>query len=96
MTTAGAVAGSIGGLLAVGIAPAIVDRNLTRLFHTPILTFISWLVCLSAGWILGGQIGPRLGDKFKSDRVEYAGGALAGLIPVVLVALWSWYMATSH
>lgn len=93
---AGAVAGSFGGLFAVGLPPAILERDISRLFHTPIFTFIGWLVCLAAGWVIGGQIGPRLGEKYKSDRIEYIGGAIGGLIPVVLVALWSWHMSVSH
>jgi len=93
---AGAVSGSIGGLLAIGLPPAILERDVTRLFHTPILTFIGWLVCLFAGWIIGGQTGPRVGDKYKSDRMEYIGGALGGLIVVVLIALWSWRMSVPH
>ena len=93
---AGAVAGSFGGLLAVGLPPAILDRNVTRLFHTPVLTFIAWLVCLGLGWVIGGQIGPRLGERFQSARVEYIAGALGGLVPVVLIVLWSWYMSVPH
>jgi hypothetical protein len=72
------------------------ERNPRELFHTPILTFIAWLVCLGLGWVIGGQIGPRLGEKFQSPRVEYIGGVAGGLIPVILITLWSWYMKTAH
>jgi hypothetical protein len=91
---AAAVVGSIGGLFAVGLPPAILARNPALLFGTPILGLICWLVSGLAGWFLGGQIGPRLGEKFESQQAEVLGGALAGLIPVTGIALWSWYMVT--
>ena len=89
---AGAVVGSIGGLFVIGLVRAILGRNIALLLSAPILSFMSWLVCGTVGWLLGGQIGPRLGEKFYSERAEYLGGALGGLIPVLLVALWAWYM----
>ena len=88
---AGAVVGSIGGLFAIGVVRAILDRNIALLLGMPILGVVSWLVCGIAGWLLGGQIGPRLGEKYYSQRVEILGGALGGVIPVLLVALWAWY-----
>ena len=91
---AGAVVGSIGGLFAVGLPPAILARNPTLLLGTPILGLLSWLVSGLLGWFLGGQVGPRLGEKFDSQQVELLGGALTGLVPVVSIILWSWYMVT--
>lgn len=92
----GAVAGTavagIGGLFAIGIATAIIKRDVTLLFQTPVLSVISWLVSVPAGWLVGGQIGPRLGDRFRSSRVEVVTGGLGGLLPVVLIALLGWYL----
>jgi len=90
----GAVVGSIGGLFAVGLPPAILARSIALLLGTPILGLLSWLVSGVIGWFLGGQLGPRLGEKFNSPQVEVLGGALAGLVPVISITLWSWYMAT--
>jgi hypothetical protein len=95
-SVAGAVVGSIGGLFAVGIAPAILSRNIAALFGTPLLGLMCWLVCLPTGWLAGGQIGPRLGQKYSSPRVELLAGALAGLVPVLLIAAFGWYMAVPH
>lgn len=89
---AGAVIGAIGGLFAIGIGPAIAAQNIRLLVGTPILAIISLLVCGPLGWIIGGQIGPRLGGKFKTQRAETIGGVIGGLIPVLLVVLWGWYM----
>lgn len=89
---AGAVIGAIGGLFAIGIGPAIAAQNIRLLVGTPILAIISLLVCGPLGWIIGGQIGPRLGGKFQTQRAETIGGVIGGLIPVLLVVLWGWYM----
>ncbi len=88
----GAVVGSLGGLFAVGIPPAIIYRSIARLLGTPVFSFISWAICLVCGWIVGGQLGSRFGTRFKSLRAELVGGAIGGLIPVLVIALWSWYM----
>ena len=89
---AGAVVGAIGGLFAIGIAHAIVARNLALLFGTPVIALVCWVVGGPIGWLIGGQTGPRLGHKFNNQRAEVLGGALGGLVPVVLIALWGWYM----
>jgi hypothetical protein len=92
---AGAVIGAIGGLFAIGIGPAIAGKNVRLLVDTPILGIISLIVCGTLGWIIGGQLGPRLGGKFNTQRAETIGGIIGGLVPVILVALWGWYM-TAH
>jgi len=89
----GAVIGAIGGLFAIGIGPAIVGKNIRFLVGTPILAILSLMVCGALGWIIGGQLGPRLGGKFNTQRAETIGGVMGGLIPVVFVAIWGWYMA---
>jgi hypothetical protein len=91
---AGAIVGSIGGLFAIGVVRAILTRNLDLVFSTPILGMISWVVCGLVGWLLGGQIGPRLGETYYSQKAEILAGALGGLLPVLCVALWAWYMST--
>src|ERR1043166_6878369 len=92
----GAVVGAIGGLFAIGIGPAIVGRNLALLFGTPILALICWIVCGLAGWIFGGQVGPRLGEKLDSQKAEIIGGIVAGLVPVLLIAVWGWSMVRAR
>jgi hypothetical protein len=89
----GAIIGSIGGLFAIGVVRALLGRNVALIFSTPILGLVSWLICGIAGWLIGGQLGPRLGEKYYSQRVEMVGGALGGLVPVLLVAIWALYMS---
>jgi len=60
---AGAVIGAIGGLFAIGIGPAIASQNIRLLVGTPILAIVSLLLCGPLGWLIGGQIGPRLGGN---------------------------------
>jgi hypothetical protein len=93
---AGAVVGAIGGLFAVGLAPAIIGKDLTLLFKFPLLSLLCWLVSLPAGWFIGGQVGPPLGELLNSPRAEVVGGAIGGLVPVLGIALWGWYMITPH
>jgi len=89
---AGVVVGAFGGLFAVGIARAILGRDLALLFITPVLSMVSWVVCAVGGWVLGGKLGPIAGKVFKHQRAEVVAGALGGLVPVILIALWGWYM----
>lgn len=88
----GAIVGAIGGLFALGLVRAIVNHDVRLLFGTPILGLICWLVSGLVGWFIGGQVGPLLAGKKQSRRTEAVGGALGGLIPVLLIALWGWYM----
>jgi hypothetical protein len=87
----GAATGGVLGLFAVGAYPAMVTRDLSWFFRTPSLNVISCLVCVPVGWLLGWLVGPPLGRRFRSPKVEIAAGVVAGLIPVgviiVLVAL---------
>ena len=92
----GAIVGATGGLFAVGIAPAVIDRNAALLFGTPILGLICFFISGTLGWLIGGQLGSRLGDKFQPRSAELVGGVLGGLVPVTLIALWGWYMVTPH
>ena len=91
---AGLVVGGIGGLFAIGVTRALILKDATELIGLRKLSLICWLISGLAGWIVGGQIGPRLGDLFDSEKAEIGGGAVGGLIPVLLIALWGWYMTT--
>jgi hypothetical protein len=92
----GAIVGSIGGLIAIGLAPAIVARNPHYFFTTPVLSFIGWVVGGLAGWFVGGQIGPRLERALGERNGNVLGGILGGLVPAISIAVWSWRMATGQ
>lgn len=91
---AGAVVGAIGGLFAIGLAPALIGHSFRLLFATPNLGLICWVISGVAGWFIGGQIGPRLGMRLGSQRVELIAGAFSGLVPVALIASLGWYLVT--
>ena len=90
----GAIVGATGALFAAGIAPAITGRNLALLFGYPIIGAFCMLVGGPIGWLAGGQLGPRFGEKYDKQGAEIAGGVVGGLVPVLLIALWGWYMNT--
>lgn len=90
----GVVVGATGGLFAAGIVPAIIAKNPALLVRYPIVGILCLLVGGAAGWLIGGQLGPRFGARLNTPRAEMAGGAVGGLIPVVIIALWGWYMKT--
>lgn len=91
-----AVVGAIGGLFAVGIGPAILYRDPAMLLATPLLGVIGWIISGLTGWFVGGQIGPRLERKLGERNGNVIGGIIGGLLPVISIALWGWYMVTSH
>ena len=88
--------GAIGGLFAVDVASAIIDKDPTRLISTPRLSLLCWIVSLPIGWLIGGQLGPRLRDALRSPLAEIIGGGLGGLVPVIALGLWGWYLVTLH
>ncbi|SPE62432.1 membrane hypothetical protein [Verrucomicrobia bacterium] len=88
----GAIVGSLGGLFAVGLARAILAHDITLILEAHLLGLCGWLIAGLVGWVLGGQLGPRLGMLLHQPRAEIVGGILGGMVPVVLIALWGWYM----
>jgi hypothetical protein len=91
---AATVVGSIGGLFAVGLVLAIQSRSFAGLVAAPKLGLISCFVSGLIGWLLGGQVGPRLGMKYHSPRAEVFGGVVSGLVPVIAVVAFCWWIET--
>ena len=88
------VIGSIGGLFALGLVPATITRNPQFLVAAPTMNVISFLLCGAIGWIIGGQIGPRLPALVGEKHGHILGGIIGGLIPVLTIAAIGWYLAT--
>jgi hypothetical protein len=87
---AGAVTGAVGGLLAVGIPLAISGRDPALLVIYRQLAVMGFLISVPVGWVLGGQIGPRVVGIFGARRGELIGGIIGGLLPVLGIMVWAW------
>jgi hypothetical protein len=86
-SVSGLVTAGVLGLFAVGLYPAIATGDLRHLFKYPHLVAISWLICAPSGWILGWLVGPQLGRRYNSPRIEIIAGLVAGLVPVAAIVL---------
>lgn len=86
----GAVVGAVGGLIAVTIPYAIVTRDLHALSAARTLGLIGFFVSTPVGWLLGGQIGPRLEGLLRERAAGIVGGLIGGLIPVGGFIYWGW------
>jgi hypothetical protein len=89
-----AVIGCMGGLFALGIAPAIITRSPQYLAAYPKLNVISFFLCGSIGWLIGGQIGPRLEKLCGLQPGMIVGGIAGGLLPVGGIVALGWYLCT--
>lgn len=89
-----AVIACIGGLFALGIAPSVITKNIQFLVATPTLNVISFFLCGSLGWLIGGQLGPRLQGIFGEQGGLIAGGIIGGLLPFAGMVGAGWYLAT--
>ena len=86
--------GSILGLFALGSIAAIVAREPQWLGVAPKANIFSFFACGTVGWLLGGQIGPRLEKLLGLRNGHIVGGIVGGLVPVAIVAGYGWYLAT--
>lgn len=90
----GAVIGAVGGLIAVGLPLAITERNFTLVFTLRTLGILGFILCAPAGWLLGGQLGPRLHGLLGPRNAEIAGGIVGGCLPILMVFAWAWWRMT--
>lgn len=88
---AGVIVGSIGGLFAPGLTRAIYHGDFVEMFSLPTIGVIAFVIGGAAGYLFGGQIGPRFAERTRKPKAELAGGALGGLVAVIGILLWSWY-----
>jgi Na+/proline symporter len=84
--------GSITGLFAMGIVPALMERELQRLMTQPNLSLFCFFIGGVVGWLAAGQIGPRLEKPRAIQRAHIVGGIIGGLIPFVWLVLLGWFL----
>jgi hypothetical protein len=93
---AGAIVAGVGGLFALGVAPAIIYRDLSLMFRTPMLGMACLLAGGPTGWFLGGWIGRFFGKTLRRRGCEIVGGVFGGLVPVSAIILLGWYLTIPH
>lgn len=88
----GAVIGALGGLFAVALPYAILTHDVRALASARSLGVIGLLVSAPIGWLIGGQIAPRLAGNLSERSAGVVGGIVGGLIPVGGFMYWGWRM----
>lgn len=86
--------GSITGLFAIGMMPAILEGDVRRLMLYPNLSLFCFFIGGGIGWLVGGQIGPRLEKPRALQRAHIIGGILGGLIPFAGLVLAGWLLSS--
>lgn len=92
----GVAISGVGGLFAIQSVHAIMEGSARVLIETPKVTLLSWLICVPLGWFFGGVVGPRLGERFGSQKAEILAGAIGGLLPVLAIAALGWYIEMNY
>jgi hypothetical protein len=90
----GVIVGAMGGLVAVAIPLAILRGDIKALSEARTIGLIGFFVSSTFGWLIGGQIAPRLEGLLGERKAGILGGILGGLVPVAGFALWGWYLIT--
>jgi len=90
----GATVGAVGGLFAVTIPYAILTRDLSALSMARTYGLMGFIVSTPIGWILGGQISPRIEGRLSERAAGIIGGAIGGLVPVSGFIYWGWRLIT--
>jgi hypothetical protein len=84
--------GSITGLFAMGVVPALMEKELQRLMTQPNLSLFCFFIGGTVGWLVAGQIGPRLEKPLTIQRAHIVGGIIGGLVPFVGFVLLGWFL----
>lgn len=87
---AGTVTGAIGGLVAVGVPIALLEKDPSLVVTLRSFALVGFIIAAPTGWFLGGQIGPRLSRRWRNRHAELIGGVIGGLIPVLAISFWAW------
>lgn len=90
----GSCIGSITGLFAVGVAPAIIEHNPRLLIAHPTIGLFCFVVGGAIGWIVGGLLGSFLARPNRMQQGYIAGGVIGGTLPFVAFILLGWFLWT--
>jgi len=90
----GSSIGSITGLIAIGIAPAILDQNPRLMLAHPTIGLICFVVAGAFGWLVGGLLGSQLAQRRRMRKGYIVGGLIGGLIPFAAFVFLGWFLWT--
>ena len=86
----GSCIGSITGLFAIGIAPAIIESNAQLVIAPPKIGLICFVLGGLFGWFAGGALGHKLAHVLSLQRAHVTAGIISGLLPFVGFVLFGW------
>ena len=87
--------GSITGLFAIGVAPAIIEHNARLMLAHPTIGLFCFFVGGVFGWLVGGLLGTRLARIRRFQQGYIAGGVIGGFLPFTAFVLLGWFLWTS-
>ncbi|MCU0771864.1 MAG: hypothetical protein MUE94_08885 [Verrucomicrobia bacterium] len=90
----GSSIGSITGLFAIGIAPAILEQNARLMIAHPTIGLLCFVVGGVVGWIAGGLLGSTLGRTRGFQQGYITGGVIGGTLPFAAFVLLGWLLWT--
>ena len=90
----GSSIGSISGLFAIGVAPAILEHNLRLVMAHPTLGLLCFMAGGFFGWFVGGLLGSKLGHARHPQPGHIAGGVIAGILPFAAFVFLGWILWT--
>jgi hypothetical protein len=88
----GSSIGSITGLFAIGIVPAILEQNARLVLAHPTIGLICFFVGGGTGWVVGGLLGPSLANPHRQQPGYIAGGIIGGVLPFIAFVLLGWFL----
>jgi hypothetical protein len=86
--------GSISGLIAVGVAPSVMEHNPRLLLAHPTIGLFCFALGGLFGWFVGGWLGRRLSHPSRQQQGYVLGGVIGGLIPFAAFVLLGWFLWT--
>lgn len=88
----GSILGSIPGLFAIGVIPAILEREPRLVLAHPTIGLLCFVVGGVFGWFVGGSLGWRLGKPHGTPQSQVTGGVIAGTLPLIAFLVLGWLL----
>jgi hypothetical protein len=86
--------GSISGLFAIGIMPAILEKNAGLMIAHPSIGLCCFFLGGACGWLAGGGLGAKLARPPQTQSGYVLGGLIGGSLPFAAFVLLGWFLWT--